>query len=409
MFPGAYMSLCLCRDSFPTNMGSTAPEYTGEEVYAVVFDAGSTGSRVHVLKFEKSASGLQLLEDTFDALKPGLGDSGWMDEPERAAASLQPLLEKAISAVPEEQQGRTPVELRATAGLRLLGEKKSKLILEAVTKLLENSPFMLVSEGVSVMDGIDEGAFAWLTLNYLLGKTGKPAKELVGAIDLGGGSVQQAFAVDDAIAKAAPEGVCTTLYVSLYRLPLASYSAEARKIIHCILVAYYMTVVLSLCTASCSGYIRTMAGGGVTYNVYVWSYLGYGLMQGRGAVLGTSGSGSCINSGATGSFKGLDDKLIPLESAPTGGNEQECKKAVVDAMHVQKECHALAKLCTFDGAWGAVESHEGRPFYVSSYFFDKCVPLCLLAHCCHLAYIWVRCIVHGHAEFEVLYHPGEWA
>lgn len=198
----------LCRDAL-TSLGSTGEngEHAGDEVYAVVFDAGSTGSRVHVIKFMKTASGLQLLEDTFDHIKPGLGDEGWKDEPERAAASLQPLIDIAIAAVPEAQQGRTPVELRATAGLRLLGEAKSKRILEAVTKLLENSPFMLVPDGVTVMDGIDEGAYAWLTLNYLLGKTGKPANDLVGAIDLGGGSVQQAFAVDDATAKSAPTGV----------------------------------------------------------------------------------------------------------------------------------------------------------------------------------------------------------
>lgn len=199
--------LAVHRDTLTNLSGTATREYAGEETYAVVFDAGSTGSRVHVLKFEKSASGLLLLEDTFDAIKPGLGDSGWKDDPERAAASLQPLLDEAIAAVPEGQQGRTPVELRATAGLRLLGPDKSDRILEASTKLLENSPFMLVPDGVSVMDGIDEGAYAWLTLNYLLGKTGKPAKDLVGAIDLGGGSVQQAFAVDDATAKGAPEGV----------------------------------------------------------------------------------------------------------------------------------------------------------------------------------------------------------
>lgn len=133
----------------------------------------------------------------------------------------------------------------------------------------------------------------------------------------------------------------------------------------------------------CAGYIRTMSGGGVTYNVYVWSYLGYGLMQGRGAVLGTSGSGSCINAGSTGSFKSPygDGGDIPLESSPTGGDAQECQKAVVDAMHVGKDCDAAAKLCTFDGRWGAVESHKGRSFYVSSYFFDKCVLRVLLSYC----------------------------
>jgi hypothetical protein len=38
--------------------------------------------------------------------------------------------------------------------------------------------------------GQDEGAFAWLTLNYLLGRLNKGPENTVAAIDLGGGSVQ---------------------------------------------------------------------------------------------------------------------------------------------------------------------------------------------------------------------------
>lgn len=185
--------------------GPDALNSSGEQ-YAVVFDAGSTGSRVHVFKFATSGSGPVLLSDTFEQLKPGLGDSGWSNEPARAAASLTPLIDKAIAAVPASQHATTPIEVRATAGLRSLPGTTADHILEEVGKLLAASPFMQITDGVSIMDGVDEGAYAWLTLNYLLGNTGKPMEQLVGAIDLGGGSVQQAFAVTDKVATGAPPG-----------------------------------------------------------------------------------------------------------------------------------------------------------------------------------------------------------
>jgi apyrase len=177
-----------------------------DRTYAVVFDAGSTGSRVHIFEFQSQDGQLVLLKDTFEQLKPGLGDACWAADPEASAASLQPLIAKATTAIPRDKQADTPVELRATAGLRLLPGSQADAILAAVTLVLRGTPFKLLNDGVSIMDGADEGAFAWLTLNYLLGKAGKPAKELVGAVDLGGGSVQQAFAVDEATARDAPKG-----------------------------------------------------------------------------------------------------------------------------------------------------------------------------------------------------------
>jgi apyrase len=50
-----------------------------------------------------------------------------------------------------------------------------------------------------------------LTLNYLLGHLGKAEESTVAAIDLGGGSVQEAFAMTSTDARSAPEGYISSL------------------------------------------------------------------------------------------------------------------------------------------------------------------------------------------------------
>mgnify|MGYP001800829828 CR=1 FL=1 len=143
--------------------------------YGVVFDAGSTGSRVHVYRFHVNDNGAELQDELFEALKPGL--SSFQDEPMQGALSLQPLLEKAIARVPAELRGSTKLSLRATAGLRLLPAEKADGLLTAVREYLEASPFAMDDGSVSIMDGVDEGAFGWVTVNYLLGKLGTSSSD----------------------------------------------------------------------------------------------------------------------------------------------------------------------------------------------------------------------------------------
>ncbi|RWV92561.1 hypothetical protein GW17_00045049 [Ensete ventricosum] len=118
--------------------------------------------------------------------KPGL--SFYANDPQEAANSLVPLLEKAESVVPVELRQKTPVRvgvnytaldwwlslslrklvlcnvacaephcltvmlMQATAGLRALGAETSEKILQAVEIL----PYW-----VTVLDGTQEGAFQW--------------------------------------------------------------------------------------------------------------------------------------------------------------------------------------------------------------------------------------------------------
>lgn len=150
-----------------------------ETQYALMIDAGSTGSRMHVYTFSNClSSGIAidsqaakdalptLRDELFYPVTPGL--SSYKGNPKAAAESLTKLMEEAVRAVPKSEHACTPVAVKATAGLRLLGAKESQAILDEVESWLHSRwPFHVVDNGVVIMDGSDEGVYAWITINYV--------------------------------------------------------------------------------------------------------------------------------------------------------------------------------------------------------------------------------------------------
>ena len=298
-----------------------------KEKWSIVIDAGSTGSRIHVFKFKvDEKQNLVLVDDKFEQLKPGL--SAYSEDPDAAASSLKPLLEVAMSSIPKSFQSSTSIMVGATAGLRLLPDGKADLILEKVRSFLGSFPFKLGSDDVRILSGVDEGAYSWLTLNYLLGKLGLPYSETVAAIDLGGGSVQEAYALGP------------------------NEAADAPK----------------------SDYIKVLNGGGRQYDVYVHSYLGYGLMAARAAILEEDLNGPedeshpCVHGGFIGLYE-YGGRTFPATAHSDGAEHEKCIETVASALKQEQSCGAPVKQCSFGGAWAGPRIPS--VFYVSSYFWDR--------------------------------------
>lgn len=182
-------------------------ELTREE-NVIIFDAGSTGTRIHVFTFliqndRKTTQSnsindgtrrkkVSLKSEHFKSITPGL--SSYAAEPEQAANSMKNLLKFANKIVDPESRKNTSLNVIATAGLRLLPDDQSTAILDEIELLLTSMkrPYKLTDESIRILDGNSEGIFSWVTINFLLKKL-HSSKKSVAVLDLGGGSTQVTF------------------------------------------------------------------------------------------------------------------------------------------------------------------------------------------------------------------------
>ena len=156
--------------------------------YKVVFDAGSTGTRVHVFRFNAIQSfrseNLVLLEiPLFAKFQGGLSDHA--HAPAGCRTGLLKLLEEAKAVVPISEWGRTELIFMATAGLRLLpAEQAEALLTEARSVLSSHSEFRVST--VDTIDGKLEAKLIYVMAQFVF-------KNPIAIVDLGGGSVQLAY------------------------------------------------------------------------------------------------------------------------------------------------------------------------------------------------------------------------
>uniref|UniRef100_A0A804U6H1 Apyrase 1 n=1 Tax=Zea mays TaxID=4577 RepID=A0A804U6H1_MAIZE len=161
--PLALVSLVLLlmpRSPAGTMGGARRSGPVGADRYVVIFDAGSSGSRVHIFRFDANLDLVRIGSEIelFVLIKPGL--SHYANDPREAAESLVSLLDDAKRVVPAELRDQTPVRVGATAGLRNLGAQKSEAILQAVNGSSHLSMMRSLSSSNVACPVLLEGGFA---------------------------------------------------------------------------------------------------------------------------------------------------------------------------------------------------------------------------------------------------------
>ncbi|PAA81074.1 hypothetical protein BOX15_Mlig014487g3 [Macrostomum lignano] len=190
-----------------TNSGCHRAVDKNDTLRFLVLDAGSTGTRAALHEFfvERTPKSpneplkLRHLRLRRYRRKPGL--SAFQHFPDRSRDQVNALLAAAAADVPEPQRAVTCVALRATAGLRLLDSGSRRRILRVVRDTLATSAAFLAPDidSAKLLSGPEEAKFAWLSVNYMLGKLDEAntISETVPVLELGGGSAQVAYEYPD--------------------------------------------------------------------------------------------------------------------------------------------------------------------------------------------------------------------
>jgi guanosine-diphosphatase len=240
----------------------------------------------------------------------------------------------------------------------------SQKILDAVRHRLETSyPFPVISDtqnGVAIMDGSDEGVYAWITTNYLLGKIGGPDQSPTAAVfDLGGGSTQIVF---EPTFKSPSKGMPEKLADGDHKYELDF--------------------------------------GGRKFVLYQHSHLGYGLMSAREAIhkaliegihesspddqswVKTPVTNPCIAPGMAREIKvklgpghPLGESITLNMTGPSSPAAAQCRGLAEKVLEKDAECKLAP--CSFKGIHQPpmAKTFAREDIYAMSYFYDRTQPL----------------------------------
>uniref|UniRef100_A0A8C7ZLB8 nucleoside-triphosphate phosphatase n=1 Tax=Oryzias sinensis TaxID=183150 RepID=A0A8C7ZLB8_9TELE len=205
--------------------------------YGLVVDCGSSGSRIFVYCWPRHNGNPHELLDIRQMrdqhrkpvvmkIKPGISELA--KTPEKASDYMYPLLSFAAQHIPKNKHQETPLYILCTAGMRVLPESQQEAILEDLrTDIPVHFNFLFSDSHVEVISGKQEGVYAWIGINFVLGRFNHgdsdgeaevevhvPSidqqdtlrrKRTAGVLDMGGVSTQIAYEVPKTVRFVSPQ------------------------------------------------------------------------------------------------------------------------------------------------------------------------------------------------------------
>ncbi|XP_046888016.1 ectonucleoside triphosphate diphosphohydrolase 1 [Hypomesus transpacificus] len=191
--------------------------------YGIVLDAGSSHTAMYIYQWPaEKDNDTGRVQQTHACKVNGPGISSYWSSPSQAGDSLRKCLQDAERQVPLSRHQETPLYLGATAGMRLLSKENrsaSSEVFRAVERELQRFPFSF--QGARILTGQEEGAFGWVTVNYLDDRL-RQGLGTRGALDLGGASTQISFVSNQEV-ESSENAVAFRLYGNDYHLYTHSF------------------------------------------------------------------------------------------------------------------------------------------------------------------------------------------
>ncbi|KAI8872434.1 hypothetical protein GQ42DRAFT_161326 [Ramicandelaber brevisporus] len=267
--------------------------------YAVVIDAGSSGSRVYIYSWKNpehikriasvtSAAaksmlhGLPVIEKGDEhgkhwSFKETPGISTYGKRPMRVHEHLQPLLEYAMKTVPAAKVPSTPVYLLATAGMRLLPDDQRAAVLQETCDFIKGRYYFAVgdcAQHIRVISGEMEGIYGWLTTNYLMDGFLRTGEKRGHGVHDPNAPHRQAHGAEDETNHAIELKPNTTSKHTFGFLDMGGASTQ---------IAFEPTGSVAIEHADDLSTItlRNLDGNSHVYKVFVTTFLGYGTNEAR--------------------------------------------------------------------------------------------------------------------------------